>query len=66
MGEPLWPVMTREQWNKLVEAIETVEGAMRVHLGREATTFQLLDLALRAALEELERRCEERRHAAPF
>ncbi len=65
--EPLWPMMTREQWSELLDAAKKVGDMMRVHLGPDAVQWRLLDLALCVAFEELERRVEERRaEGAPF
>jgi hypothetical protein len=59
--ERLWPMMTREQGAELFRAAEKVMEMMRVHLGREAAQYRLLDIALFLAFEELERKVDARR-----
>lgn len=61
MSNPAWPVMTREQVSRTLADIERVTETLRVHLGREAPAYQLVELALRFAVEELERHFGERR-----
>jgi len=63
MSDSGWPVMSPEQWRRLVEATTLLMDSMRVHLGAESDQYQLLNLAARLAFEELERRIDARQPA---